>query len=132
MSTISVLMDEMANAALNADELERSYAWPVERVETPALVVPWPSEVEYNQTGLSAISRAEFPLTLVLGRAGTNRGNRDRIANWMSGNLRDVLEAATYTGDHVVTVTEARSDIIVINGVSYLALIFLTDVVITN
>jgi hypothetical protein len=132
VSTLSILMDELAEAGLLAEGLERAYAWPAERVEPPCLVVPWPDEVQYAATYGGGIDRCRFPLILVLGRGGTAKQNRDKVAHWMSGNLPSVIESYGYTGEHVVTVSTAETDIVEIAGVAYLAMLFETDVVVQN
>lgn len=131
-STLSILMDELAEASKTTPGLSRAHARPIESINPPCLVVPWPIEIEYDQTYQGGLSQVTFDLVLVLGRAGTSKANRNQVAAWLSGDLKTAIEAYDYTGEHTVTVTRGETDIAEIGDIAYLGTVFTTEVFISS
>lgn len=122
------LMDELAAAVATIDGIDRTFAYPAEKVEPPCVVVAWPEEVSYDQTYGGLQHDWVIPVFVLLGRGGTYRTKRDTIAGWFSRDVKEAIDGATYTGDPIVVVTEAVLDIEEVGGIGYLAIKFLVDV----
>lgn len=132
MNRLALLMDEMAQAAKSIDGIERTFSWPVETVEPPAFVVPWPDSFEYDSSYQGGIDEIEFPLVVVIGRGATVRSKKNQIAGWITHDVKTALEQYEYTHDHVVHVSNGLIDTIDIAGTVYLSLIFMTHVTFQN
>lgn len=132
MSRLALLMDEIAAAAKEVDGLSRTYAWPVESLEPPAFVVPWPDSFEYDKTYQGGIDEMEFPLVLVLGRGATVRAMRNRIADWIDHDVKDAIDNYSYTHDHIVHISNGLLDVIDIAGTNYLSIVFMAQVTFQN
>lgn len=131
MSRLALLMDEIAEAAKSAEGLERTFPYPPDTLEPPALVVPWPDTFTYDRsyTGSdNSIDEIEFPLVLVIGRGATVRSMRDRIAKWIDSEIKDSIEDYEYTHDHVVHISGGIVDVIQLGNVNYLSVVFTCEV----
>ncbi len=121
---LSVLMDELATAVRTVKGIQKSYAYPPEKVEPPAALVAWPTLVTYDQTYAGGMDQYEIPIYVVIGRSATIRSKRNQIADWLEGDVKNAIESAEYTGNPVVKVTTAETDDVELSGVTYLATLY--------
>lgn len=133
MFSLGRFMDELAIAGKRIPGISRTFPYPAEKVEPPAMVVAWPDIIEYDATYRGdeqtdplveppqAMNEFVISVFIVLGQGGTSRARRDEIAGWMGGQVKRTLEAYEYTGEPVVQVIEAVTDVVELADGSYLA-----------
>ena len=129
---LAKLMDELAIAARSVQGIARSFAYPPEKVEPPAILVAWPENIVYDATYEGGMSELLIPLFLVIGQGGTSWSRRDDIAGWLGSDVKIAIEAYPYTDSPVVVITEAIVDVVEIANIGYLAVKFMADVTVTN
>jgi hypothetical protein len=116
------LMDEIG------DVLDTIAGLRVHRHPPGSVTPPAANDQTYGR-GMDRIER--LPVVLVVGKA-TDRAARDTVAGWAAGggpgSIKTVLEAHTWTGCDVLTVTECSFDVVSIAAVDYLAAMFLLDI----
>lgn len=140
MFDLALFMDELAIAGQTIPGISRTFAYPAERVEPPALIVAWPEEIEYDTTyrGVpiedepQAMNEFVIPVFIVLGQGGTSRARRNQIAKWLSHEVKNAIERYPYTGKPVVHVPEATTDVISLADEDYLATKYTVEVSTTN
>ncbi len=138
--SLAKFMDELAIAGKRIPGISRTFPYPPEKVEPPALLVAWPEIVEYDRTYQAdeqtdpevlppqAATDFVIPVFIVIGQGGTSRTRRDEVAGWLQGAVKVALEAYEYTGDPVVTVTTGVTDLVDMADGVYLATKYTVEV----
>lgn len=140
--SLALFMDEVSIAGKNIPGINRTFAYPAEKVEPPALVVVWPDLVVYDQTYKSAdetdptlpqaMTDFTIPVFIVIGKGGISRARRNQVAGWIQGQVKYHIESYDYTGRPIVTVTEGVTDIVELGTVGYLATKYTLEVTATT
>jgi hypothetical protein len=123
-------MDAIAST-LTAAGQKRVYAYPADSIQTPAIVVAYPSEpIEFDQYMGRGSDRAVFDVYAVVGKANT-LGARNALSDFISGSAAGIKEALD--GDLGGAVQTARVQTLTIEAVKvgeveYLAAKFAVEV----
>lgn len=138
--SLARFMDELAAAGKKIPGISRTFAYPPDSVNPPALLVAWPEVVEYDTTYRGeeqtdplilppqAMTELTIPVFIVIGQGGTSRTRRDEIAGWLQGGVKYWLEAYEYTGQPVVSVVNGVTDLVDLADGVYLATKYTVEV----
>jgi hypothetical protein len=128
MTAIDVAATMDGLAALMAGVEPNVYAWPVESVTVPCVVVGYPSDIELGITFGRGADAATFPVWVVVGRTGT-KDARDALSSAITGSsdVHDALTGAHAFGD--VDVQSVSVESITIAAVEYVGLKYVVEVV---
>lgn len=142
MFDLAKLMDEVALAGKQIPGISRTFGYPVELVEPPALVVAWPEIVEYDRTYRSAeedneelpqaMTEFTLPVFVVLGQGGASKDRKKDISRWMQGQVKRAIERYPYTGGADLWVANAVTDILTLGDGPYLATKYTVEVTTTD
>lgn len=125
------IMDAIARTAVLSGIVKRAYAWPTLDVSPPALIVGYPTELNYDATMARGSDRAVFPVWVVCGKIDA-RSTRDIVAAYVSpAGARGVHDALSGDLGGVVQTCRVRSMTIeatTINSVDYTAPRFDLDI----
>ena len=124
MFSLSDLMDNLA--ARCASQADNVYAWPVESVSVPCVVVGYPSGIVYDLAG-GGQETVTLPVWYAVGKS-PDAAARDALAVVISGSssMKAALDGADLLYD--VRVTTAEIAELVVAGVTYLAGKFTAEV----
>lgn len=125
-------MDELAAACKTVDGINRTYAWPANKVEPPCAVIGWPTEIDYDETYGGTQHDYVVPVFLFTSMGNTPRVSRDRLANWISRDIKVAIDDFEYTDSPIAVVTTAESDVVELAGTQYMTFIFSVDVTSTT
>jgi len=108
------------------------YPWPTDIItSTPALVVGYPTAVDYDQAYGRASDKLTVPVWSVFGSV-SNEAARDALSATLSGaaEIKAALETDPTLGGVCKTlrVTNALPESVIINGVTYIAIRFTVEV----
>lgn len=127
---VAEVMDQLGDALDTIDGL-RVFPYWADKLTPPAAVVSFPSPLTYDAVYQRASDRAEFPVTIVVGKVDA-RSARDDLARYLDGagpaSVKTVVEAHATDAWSTVRVTTAEVAVIRIAGVEYLGAEFLIDV----
>jgi hypothetical protein len=118
MTNLSAVMDGLA-ASLSGLVVNR-YAWPVESITVPCVVVGYPSRLDFDMVFARGADTWLVPLWYVVGKTGT-KDARDALSDILSeaGSVKALLDGAHTFGD--VRVTNVEVTEVTIAAVVYLA-----------
>ena len=133
MSALDLIavMDAIADTARAAGIADRVYEWPTLDVSPPAVIVGYPTSLNFDATMARGSDRATFPVWIVCGKSDA-RTTRDAVARYINpvgandvktaldGDLGGVVQSC-----RVVSMTVEATNI---NGVDYLAPRFDLDI----
>lgn len=130
---LSDVMEEVAARVRTLDGLEgRTFAYPPATIVGKAGIVSYPERVDYDKTygrGMDMI--VGLPVLIVVGQA-TDRGARDRVAQYAAGSgalsVKAAVEADPHTAFDELRVTECQFDVVTIAAVDYISALFLMDI----
>lgn len=133
---MNAVMDGLG-VALAAISGLRVFDYPADKLDPPAAVVGFPTEIAWDYTKGRGSDRATFPVFVVVGGA-FSRPARDALGPYLAGSGAQSIKAAleadrTLAGAcATLSVAQARSDGsgITVNGVPYAGAIF--DVEVTS
>lgn len=124
------LADELKAAASTITGL-RVYATPGLAIHAPALVVGFPTAVEFDQTFGRGSDRLQLTLFLLVGKTSARSGGA-ALLGYLSGSgsqsVKAAIEGAAYTAADVVHVDSASVGAISAEGTEYLGATFETTV----
>jgi hypothetical protein len=123
---IAAIMDALADAT--AMVVKRTYPYPVDTVSPPCIVIGYPTDLTFDTTMGRGSDSAIFPVFYVAGKAN-DRNTRDDISSVIkNGAIKDAIDdmedAVNSAYVSKVSITE-----ITINGVSYIAAQFDTEII---
>lgn len=130
---LAAVMDEIGASVRGVQGLEgRTYAYPPPTVTGVAGIVSYPDRIDYDQTyGRGMDKIADLPVLVVVGQA-TDRGARDRVAQYAAGfgalSVKAAIEAEPHTSFDDVHVTSCEFDVVTIAAVDYITAMFRMDV----
>lgn len=128
---IATVMDALG-AAVDTIAGVRVFPYWADRVVPPAAVVSFPSPLTFDVGYQRGGDRAEFPLTLLVGKVDA-RSARDDLAKYLNGtgadSVKTAIEAHVTTAWDSVRVTQAEVAVISIAGTEYLGAEFTIDVI---
>lgn len=123
--------DEIAAAAATIAGL-RVHSRVGTAITAPALVVGYPSTVDFDSSYGRGADRITLPLFVLVGRA-SDRAGAGALLAYLSGegtaSVKAAVEAGTYTACDVVHVDSASVGAIVHEGVEYLGATFTTTII---
>lgn len=127
---IASVMNAIGTACSSISGL-RVFPYWADKITPPAAVVSWPTPLEYDTTYQRGGDRADFPLTVLVGKVNA-RASRDTLAKYLNGKGVDSIKQAI--DSHVTAewdsarVTQAEVAVISIGGVEYLGAEFTIDI----
>jgi hypothetical protein len=124
---------ELAGRLETIPDLKHIFPYPADDVTSPAGVMGYPEQIEYDQTYGRGMDRIrELPVFLVAGRPNA-KAAMEKAAAWSSGagthSVKAVLESGDYESFDEVTVTACTFGVETIGGTDYVAARFVLDVV---
>lgn len=124
---LSATMDGIAAAVAASGLVPNSYAYPVESVSVPCVLVDYPSTIEIGITFQRGGDHVVIPVFYLVGLTGT-KDARDALSAAMHGatDLVAVIESAT-PGNYDTTAAEIAQ--VKIGDATYLGLKFTLDIV---
>lgn len=130
---LAAVMDEIADSVRTVDGLEgRTFAYPPPTVPGVAGIVSYPDRIDYDLTygrGMDMIR--DLPVLVVVGQA-TDRGARNRVAQYAAGSgalsVKAAIEADPHTAFDDVQVKSCEFDVQTIGAVDYICAMFRMDV----
>ena len=128
---LALTMDALA-AKVPAGVAARVYAWPVESVTPPCVVVGYPKTIDFDATFGRGSDTAVFPMWFLAGKVSTKQA-RDALSAVISGaagikaTLDGALTVGTTTAD--VRITDCTIEEVTVAAVVYLAARFDCEVV---
>lgn len=124
-------MDEIGDCVDQVPGL-RVYRWPPGKVSTPAAVVSYPTEANYQVTYGRGVNTLSIPLVLALGKP-IDRSTRDAMSVYLSGSgpaaIAALLDAWDWQSCSDVTAKGAVVDVVRIGAIDYLSALFTLDVI---
>ena len=124
------VMDQLG-AALDTIPDLRVSAYPADTVSPPAALVGYPETVTFDVTMGRGVDRYVVPVFVLLGRV-SDRGSRAALGPYLDGggakSVKKALTDATYAGAATVRVTDASVEVVTVNAVDYLTIIFSVDI----
>jgi hypothetical protein len=128
--SLSAIMDALA-AATPVALTTKVYPHPVATVIPPAIIVGYPTDIDYDQVYGRASDKLMFPLWAVFG-AVSDLAARDELSEALSGSaeIKGAIEASTtLRGLGCATrVTNAVPETVTIGGVQYISARFTVEV----
>lgn len=120
---LSEVMDGLAGLATVANV----YAWPVKSLNTPAIVVGYPTEIDFDLTFQRGGDRVIVPVWYVVGDS-MNAATRDLLSDALAGaaGFKDQLDGVHSFGS--VGVASASIETVAVGGVDYIAIRFECEV----
>jgi hypothetical protein len=95
--------------------------------KVPAAMISLPTEINYRNTYQNGMTTIDIGV-VVLVSIVDDRVRRDQVApygdNQSKTSIRKILETGTYTAFDVISVNEAIFDVLIINDIKYLAIVF--------
>lgn len=131
---LNAVMDAIGARLVGVTGL-RVYDYAADAAAPPAAIVALPETVEYDMSGARYADRVVIPVTVLVGRV-SDRAARDQLAQYVSGTGASSIKSAIEGGTdanlggvaHTVRVTEARIDVVTIQGIDYLGASFDVEV----
>lgn len=125
---LSSVMDAIADAVVPT-VTKRAYAWPVDSITVPCVVVGYPEELDFDMTFVRGSDRAVFPVYFVVGRA-TDRVARDQLSAVISGasGIKEVLDTSLSEVAQASRTTDCKITTMSVAGVEYIAAVFSLEV----
>ena len=131
---LSDVMEEIAARVRTVPGLEgRTFAYPPPQIPGGvAGIVSYPERVDYDKTyGRGMDSIVGLPILIVVGQA-TDRGARDRVAQYAAGSgahsVKAIVEADPHTAFDDLRVTSCQFDVVTIAAIDYISALFLVDI----
>jgi hypothetical protein len=121
-------MDGLAALAVSASLAPNVYAYPVESVTVPCIVVGYPKNIDFDAVFVRGGDRVELPVWFVVGKTGT-KDARDGLSRILAdaSSVKSVFEG-TQSFAQTIRVTDAEIAEITIAGVDYLGAKFTLEV----
>lgn len=131
---IGDVMDELAEAVRSIPSLAgRSYEYPNEDPPSPAALVAYPEQINYDVTGRRGSDDLNGPSIVVVVGQVTERATRDNAVGYAAGSgsesIKAAIESHNYTSLDSVRVTACTFDTYTIADVTQLALVFSLDII---
>lgn len=116
---LTAIMDGLATLATNASLAKNVYAYPVESVTVPCVVVGYPTTMDFDTVMARGGDRVEIPVWFVVGKTGT-KDARDVLSLILadSSSAKSVFDGNQSFG--AVRVTNVAISEITIDSVVYL------------
>lgn len=130
---LAAVMDEIGASVRSVQGLEgRTFAYPPPTVPGVAGIVSYPDRIDYDQTYGRGMDRiADLPVLIVVGQA-TDRGARDRVAQYAAGSgalsVKAAIEAGTHTSFDDIQVKSCEFDVVTIGAIDYICAMFRMDI----
>jgi len=126
---LASVMDAIANTITEAGVTDRAYAWPVESVSPPCVVVGYPKELDFDVTFTRGSDRALFPVYVIVGKV-SDRSARDVLSNVITGatGIKDALDGDLGGEVSTARVQDCQIEDVNVAGVAYLAAVFTLEV----
>lgn len=130
---LEAVMDELAERLRQAPSLAgRTFAYPPAQVSSPAAIVAYPSQGQFDETYARGRDRWTGAVVVAVGRP-TERQTRGQLAKHLNGSGPESVKALLDgDGDYVscdsVTVTSWETDVYTIGAVDYLTAVFQLDI----
>ena len=127
-AAMSATMDGLATLATTAALAPNVYAWPVNAVTTPCVVIGYPTNIDFDLTFGRGGDTMTLPVWFVVGPTNT-KDARDRLSAILADatSIKSTFDGAQTFGD--VRVTDAKITQITIGAVEQLAAEFTVEVV---
>jgi len=128
---LGVTMDALAAKLEDGGVSKRIYAWPVDSVAPPAVVIGYPTALDFDVTFGRGSDRAVFPIYFVAGRI-SDRTTRDALSVIVTGanSIKTALDGPlSSTLGGTVRVTDCQVQEVTVGSISLLAAVFSTEVV---
>lgn len=130
---LAAVMDEIGASIQGVEGLEgRTFAYPPPTVTGFAGIVSYPDRIDYDQTygrGMDKIT--DLPVLIVVGQA-TDRGARDRVAQYAVGfgpmSVKAAIEAGPHTSFDDIQVKSCEFDVVTIGAIDYICAMFKMDI----
>ena len=110
----------------------RVFAWPVESITPPCVVIGYPKSIDFDTTFGRGSDTAVFPLWYVVGKVAGKQA-RDALSDIITGAsaIKDTLDGALTVGANTadVRVTDCTPEEITVAGVVYMSACFDCEVV---
>jgi hypothetical protein len=126
---LAATMDGITATLETGGRAESMYPFPAEAISTPAVVVGYPTAIEFDATFRRGSDRAEFPVWFVVGR-NDPKAARDALSAIIAGadSIKDLLDGDLGGVVSACRVTGCEPTFIDIAGVSYAAAKFTLEV----
>jgi hypothetical protein len=127
-ANLTAVMDGLATLATAATIAPQVYAYPVEAVTVPCVVVGYPTDITFDVVFGRGGDEMTLPVWVLVGKTGT-KDARDRLSTLLgdASSIKSALDGAQSWGD--VRVTDAKITEVTVAGVVYLAAEFTVEVV---
>lgn len=126
---LNAVMDAIGTRLATVTGL-RVYDYAADAAAPPAAIVSLPQTVEYDTVSGRGADRVVVPVLVLVGKV-SDRAARDQIAQYVSGtgslSIKTAIEGnGSDLGAvaHTVRVTEARVDVVTIQGIDYVGASF--------
>lgn len=126
---MAATMDAITGQLTAAGRQEAMYPYPADTISAPAVVVGYPTEIEYDSTFRRGSDRAVYPVWFVVPRTDPKKA-RDDISAILAGarSIKDVLDGDLGGVVQACRVTGAKPAFIDVGAVSYAAAEFTVEV----
>lgn len=127
------VMAELAEAVRSVPSLAgKTYDFPNESPPDPAAIVPFPEEIEFDNTGGRGSDVMSLDVVVLVGRM-SDRGTQQRATGYADGSgaesIKAAIEGHTYTALDSVRVETCRFESYTVAQTNHLALIFTLDII---
>jgi hypothetical protein len=131
MIALKDVMDTLA-ARLKAASYKNVYAYPTSPVQTPGVVIGYPTNIEFDVTYGDGAEAYTIPIYFLVGRELTEQA-RDSLSDIIAGgsSIKRTIETNPMTGTDN-QVTDCRIETIAVGGIEYLSATFTLDVIAQN
>jgi hypothetical protein len=128
IANLTAVMDGLAALASAAGLAPDVYAWPVDSITVPCVVVGYPSEILFDLTFQRGGDELTVPVWYVVGDTST-KDARDRLSTIVgdASSVKSALDGAQAFGD--VRVVSAAVERITVGSIAYLAVRFDAEII---
>ena len=125
---LTATMDGLAALAVSASLAKNVYAYPVESVTVPCIVVGYPKTIDFDAVFVRGGDHVGLPVWFVVGKTGT-KDARDGLSLILAdaSSVKSAFEG-TQSFAQTIRVTDAEIAEITIAGVDYLGAKFNLDI----
>ena len=127
---MAAVMDAITATLVAGGRTEAMYPYPAETIATPAVVVGYPTTIDYDETFGRGSDRADFPIWFVVSR-NDPKSTRNALSALIAGatSVKTLLDGTLGGVVQTARVTDCKPDFIDIAGVPYAAAKFTLEVV---
>jgi hypothetical protein len=128
ITNLTAIMDGLAALATAAGIAPQVYAYPVESVTVPCVIIAYPTRMDFDVSFQRGGDELELPVFVLVGKTSTQDA-RDRLSTLLgdASSIKSAFDGAQSFGD--VRVTNASIEEVTVAAVTYLAAKFTVEVI---